>query len=88
MMKLIWLLIGCVVLIHSTSARQATSQADCGMNETYTDCGSCVEDICGQPKIYAKCFACTKGCFCNEDYIRGSRGGTCIPKCKCSKLPK
>uniref|UniRef100_A0A182JJM1 Uncharacterized protein n=2 Tax=Anopheles atroparvus TaxID=41427 RepID=A0A182JJM1_ANOAO len=62
-------------------------EVECGEYEEYKCCGSCFQESCITKKM--KCQTkCTKGCFCQEGFIREFDGGKCMPRKLCPALQK
>uniref|UniRef100_A0A7E4URR1 TIL domain-containing protein n=1 Tax=Panagrellus redivivus TaxID=6233 RepID=A0A7E4URR1_PANRE len=58
------------------------SQADCGTNELYTNCGYC-EGTCSDPNPVCVRMCQKPGCYCPKDFARNKKG-KCIPVAKCT----
>lgn len=56
----------------------------CGLNEIYKECGNYCERSCKNLNGDSNCqvLACKAGCFCDDGYVRDSRG-SCISQQRC-----
>jgi len=63
---------------------QSTGQS-CRENETFSECGTACEPICGSEPNDLCIQMCVAGCFCNEGFIRHT-DGTCVTEEFCQSI--
>ncbi|KAM4652752.1 mucin-5B-like [Discoglossus pictus] len=68
---------------NTTSAQLNASEADCGENKFYNECGSRCPPNCthfNPPPVCSK--DCVKGCFCKDGFVE-DEARNCIPQIIC-----
>lgn len=60
----------------------------CGEGETYMDCGTACENVCGKPDPQFCTEQCTpQGCYCTQKGYKRNAQGKCVPIDHCDPQP-